>query len=30
MFTGAIFGGDIDGAQKAAQSQAVKIYKKEK
>jgi hypothetical protein len=30
MFTGAIFGGDIAGAQKAAQAQAVKIYKKEK
>jgi multiple sugar transport system substrate-binding protein len=30
MFTGAIFGGNIDAAQKAAQSQALKIYKKEK
>lgn len=30
MFTGAIFDGDITGAQKASQTQAVKIYKKEK
>jgi len=30
MFTRAIFDGDITGAQKASQTQAVKIYKKEK